>query len=62
LTSTKSNKDDKNLNLKDVKPVDGFEVEWKQGKLRPADQKSYRSKLDEYKNFNLIEAPAFFCL
>jgi hypothetical protein len=37
----------KNLNLKDVKPLDGIEFEWKQGKMNPAEQKNYRSKLDE---------------
>ena len=37
-----------NLDLKDVKPIDGVEYEWKQGKLSPVEQKSYRSKFDEH--------------
>jgi hypothetical protein len=46
-TPIKFNKNDSNLNLKDFKPLDGFESEWKEGKMKPVDQKSYRSKFDE---------------
>jgi hypothetical protein len=40
-------KDDGKLDIKDAKPIDGLEFEWKQGKMSPVDQKTYRSKLDE---------------
>ncbi len=36
-----------NLDLKNVKPIDGVEIEWKQGKMSAVDQKNYRSKFDE---------------
>ena len=34
-------------NIKDAKPIDGLEVEWKNGKLKPADQTTYRSPYNE---------------
>lgn len=37
----------KELNLKEVKPADGTETEWKKGKMKPVEQKNYRSKFDE---------------
>jgi hypothetical protein len=36
-----------NLRIKDMKPIDGFESEWKQGKMRPVDQKTYRSTFQD---------------
>jgi hypothetical protein len=35
------------LNLKETKRIDGLEFEWKEGKMSPADQKTYRSKFDD---------------
>lgn len=35
------------INLKDAKPIDGLEIEWKQGKMKPVDQKNYRSSFEE---------------
>jgi hypothetical protein len=37
----------KTIDLKDVKPIDGLEVEWKQGKLKPADPKTYRGTFQD---------------
>jgi hypothetical protein len=39
--------DKKKVDIKDIKPIDGIETEWKQGKMSPTDQKTYRSKFDE---------------
>jgi hypothetical protein len=36
-------KKEETVDLKDVKPIDGLEVEWKQGKMSLVDPKKYRS-------------------
>ena len=46
LPSTSYTKNEE-LNIKDVKPVDGVDIEWKEGKMKPVEQKNYRSKFDE---------------
>jgi len=40
-------KNEEKLNIKEVKCIYVLELEWKQGKMRPVDQKTYRSKFDE---------------
>jgi hypothetical protein len=43
----KSEKEVEKINLKDLKPIDGSETEWKQGKMQPVEQKKYRSSFEE---------------
>lgn len=35
------------VNIKDAKPIDGLEVEWKQGKLKPVNPKTYRGSFQD---------------
>jgi hypothetical protein len=35
------------LDLKEIKPVDGVESTWREGKIRPADQKNYRGSFQD---------------
>jgi hypothetical protein len=36
-----------NLDLKNVKQLDGIEYKWKEGRMKAVEQKTYRSKFDE---------------
>jgi len=35
------------VKLKDIKPVDGFESVWKEGKMKPTKQKTYRGSFQD---------------
>ena len=41
------NLEKKDLEIKNLKPLDGFESEWKEGKMKPAEQKKYRSTFQD---------------
>jgi hypothetical protein len=43
----KSEDEVEKINLKDLKPIDGSETEWKQDKMQPVEQKKYRSSFEE---------------
>jgi hypothetical protein len=47
IIKPKSENEVEEINLKDLKPVDGSETEWKQGKMQPVEQKKYRSSFEE---------------
>ena len=47
IVKAKSKNEEKAINLKDMKPVDGEESEWKQGKMKPVEQNKYRSSFEE---------------
>jgi hypothetical protein len=36
-----------NLNLKDIKPISGFQSKWTKGKLEPTEQKTYRGSFQD---------------
>ena len=40
---TKAALEEAKSSLKEIKPIDGFESEWKEGKMSPVIQKNYRS-------------------
>ncbi|MGA3289915.1 MAG: hypothetical protein ABSD42_06740 [Candidatus Bathyarchaeia archaeon] len=47
IIKPKSEDEVEKTNLKDLKPIDGSETEWKEGKMQPAEQKKYRSSFEE---------------
>ena len=47
IPRVKSSKTKEELELKEIKTIDGFESDWKEGKIEPAEQKNYRGSFQD---------------
>jgi len=47
ITEPKSATEKETVNIKDMKPIDGIESVWKEGKMRPVEQKNYRGSFQD---------------